>query len=333
VAVGPDRVTGSRYRGAVRVVVIGAGSLGCAIGGTLAIAGHDVALVSRNASHVAAIGDRGLRLDDGVSLRIASVVAATGYAGLSVADLAIVLVKSFDTTEAVRAARPVIGHDTVVLTLQNGVGCEELIADVVGEERVVAGRTFVGGRILEPGLVEYGVTGRSTTIGELDGTSSKRVTRIADAFTASGMTTHVADDIRVMMWEKLFVNVATGAWSALTGLPYGELSVEPQVELMAIATVAEAMDVARALGIAVTTTDPSVPWRRAWEGLPYGFKASMLQSVEKGSRTEVDVMHGAVSRAGREVGVPTPVNDTLWAAVLGVERRLRNERAGHPSRR
>ena len=90
----------------------------------------------------------------------------------------------------------------------------------------------------------------------------------------------------------------------------------------AIATVREAIDVARALGIAVTTTDPSVPWRRAWEGLPYGFKASMLQSIEKGSRTEVDVMHGAVTAGGRRAGVPTPVNDTLVAAVHGLERRL-----------
>ena len=79
---------------------------------------------------------------------------------------------------------------------------------------------------------------------------------------------------------------------------------------------------ARGLGIAVTTTDPEVPWRRAWEGLPYGFQASMLQSVDKGSRTEVDVMHGAVCRGGREAGVPTPINDTLWAAVRGLERKL-----------
>jgi 2-dehydropantoate 2-reductase len=309
----------------VRVVVIGAGSLGSAIGGTLALAGHEVVLVTRNAAHVAAIADGGLRLDDGTTVRTVAARAATGYGGLEIAELAIVLVKSFDTTDAVRAARPVIGDDTVVLTLQNGVGCEQLIADVIGGELVVAGRTFVGGRILEPGLVEYGVAGRATAIGELDGSRSDRITRIAEVFSASGMTTTVADDIRVMMWEKLFVNVATGAWSALTGLPYGELSVDPDVERMAIATVAEALAVARALAIPVRTSDPSVPWRRAWEGLPDGFKASMLQSVEKGSRTEVDVMHGAVCRAGREVGVPTPVNDTLWAAVRGVERRLRVE--------
>lgn len=306
----------------MRVVVIGAGSLGSAIGGTLALDGHDVVLVTRNRAHVDAVVERGLRLDDGRSTRVVEVLATTGYEALALADLAIVLVKSFDTTDAVRAATPAIGPETVLLTLQNGVGCEELIADVVGRERVIAGRTFVGGRIVEPGVVEYGIEGRATTIGELDGSRTERIARVADAFTAAGMTTDVSDDIRVMMWEKLFVNVATGAWSALTGLPYGELSVHADVEPMAIATVAEAIAVARGLGIAVTTTDPSEPWRRAWAGLPHGFKASMLQSVEKGSRTEVDVIHGAVCRGGRETGVPTPVNDTLWAAIKGLERRL-----------
>jgi 2-dehydropantoate 2-reductase len=304
------------------VCVIGAGSLGSAIGGMLAVAGNDVVLVTRNRAHVDAIIADGLILDNGERRRQIAVVAATDYEGLAPVDLAIVLVKSFDTHGAIEAALPIIGADTTVLTLQNGVGCEETIADVVGPDRVVAGRTFIGGRITSPGVVEFGTVGRRTTIGELDGSASRRITEIAAGFEAAGMAVDISTDIVVMMWEKLFVNVATGAWSALTGLPYGELSAHAEVEPMAIATVAEAIAVARGLDIAVTTTDPEVPWRRAWEGLPYGFKASMLQSIEKGSRTEVDVMHGAVCRGGRRAGVPTPINDTLLAAVKGLEHRL-----------
>lgn len=304
----------------VQIVVAGAGSLGSAIGGALARAGHHVTLVTRDAEHVAAIRGHGLRLHDGDSEHTVAATAATSYAGIAPADLVVVLVKSFDTTAAVTAARSVIADDTVVLTLQNGVGCEEMIAAVVGRERVVAGRTFVGGRLVAPGLVEYGTAGRTTTIGELDGSLTRRIERLAATFADAGLQTDVTDDVVAMMWEKLLVNVSTGAWSALTRLPYGELSVHPDVEPMAIATVAEAMTVARALGIAISTVDPAEPWRRAWSGLPFGFKASMLQSIEKGSRTEVDVMHGAVSRAGREAGVPTPINDTLWAAVRGLER-------------
>jgi 2-dehydropantoate 2-reductase len=296
--------------------------LGSAVGGTLAAAGHDVVLVTRNAAHVEAVNRHGLRLDDGDRELVVPVRAAAGYDGLDPVDLVIVLVKSFDTRRAIEAASTVVAGHTTVLTLQNGVGCEEIIGEVVGVDRVVAGRTFVGGRIVEPGLVEYGIVGRRTTIGELDGSLSDRIGQVADVFRAAGLETDVSTDIVAMMWEKLFVNVATGAWSALTGLPYGELSIDPDVERMAVATVAEAMDVARGLGVAISTTDPEIPWRRAWEGLPHGFRASMLQSVDKGSQTEVDVMHGAVCRGGREAGVPTPINDTLLAAVKGLERRL-----------
>ena len=197
-----------------------------------------------------------------------------------------------------------------------------MIGDVVGPDRVIAGRTFVGGRLVAPGVVQYGVLGRRTVLGELDGSLTDRLRDVGAAFDGAGLVTDISTDITAMMWEKLFVNVATGAWSALTGLPYGELSVHADVERMAVATVAEAISVAHGLGIAVSTTDPTEPWRRAWEGLPAEFKASMLQSVEKGSRTEVDVMHGAVCAGGRRAGVATPINDTLLAAMKGLERRL-----------
>ncbi len=269
-----------------------------------------------------AVRSNGLRLVDDRRTVAADLDASTTTAGVARPDLMIVLVKSFDTTAAVESAQDLIRADTVVLTLQNGVGCEELIGDVIGLDRVIAGRTFVGGRLVSPGVVEFGVTGRRTTLGELDGTLTDRLRRVASVFEGAGLAVDISTDIVAMMWEKLFVNVATGAWSALTGLPYGELSVHPEVERMAVATVAEAISVAHGLGIEVTTTDPGEPWRRAWEGLPAGFKASMLQSVEKGSPTEVDVMHGAVSAGGRRAGVPTPINDTLLAAVHGLERRL-----------
>lgn len=302
--------------------MLGAGSLGSVVGGCLAGAGHDVVLVTRNSAHVAAVRGHGLRLDDGSRRHTIDVVAVTECDDLDPFDLVVVLVKSFDTHGAIVGAQRVIGRGTTVLTLQNGVGCEEVISDVIGPDRVIAGRTYVGGRIIEPGVVEYGVAGRRTTIGELDGRRTERIELIAATFRAAGLRTDVSGDIVSIMWEKLMVNVATGALSALTGLPYGELSVHPDVERCAIAAISEAIAVAEALGVGVVATDPDVLWRRAWEGLPYGFKASMLQSVEKGSRTEVDVMHGAVCRAGREVGVATPVNDTLLAAVHGLEHRL-----------
>jgi len=124
------------------------------------------------------------------------------------------------------------------------------------------------------------------------------------------------------MWEKLLVNVATGAISGITRLTYGDLYQLPEVEGCAIAAVAEAMAVAKAKGVALSTTDPKQPWVKAATGLPYEFKASMLQSLEKGSITEIDFVNGAIVRWGARLGVPTPVNQTLVACMKGIERGL-----------
>ncbi len=146
--------------------------------------------------------------------------------------------------------------------------------------------------------------------------------RIAQAFHGAGLITHVSTNILGTMWDKLLVNVATGALSGITRLAYGDLYQVAEVKACALAAVQEAMDVARACGIRLSVTDPEQPWLKAGAGLPPDFKASMLQSLEKGSITEVDYVNGAVVRWGLTCGVPTPVNRTLVACLKGIERGL-----------
>ncbi len=310
----------------MKMCVLGAGALGCAIGGTLSEAGNEVWLVNRDARHVETMNRVGLTLrTDGVD-RVVSVKAATHADGVDLAsgpvELVIVLVKSFDTREVIESASAILGRDTLVLSLQNGVGHEDVLAHVVGRDRVLAGKTYVGGVTLSPGHVIAGVRGKETIIGELSGEASARAKRVADVFNAAGLSTLVSADVMVTIWEKLFVNVATGALSGITRLPYGLLYQVPEVEACAVAAVAEAMAVARAAGIAVTTTDPRAPWVKAAAGLPFEFKASMLQSLENGSITEIDFVNGAVVEQGRKYGVPTPVNQTLVACMRGIEKSL-----------
>ena len=126
------------------------------------------------------------------------------------------------------------------------------------------------------------------------------------------------------IWDKLLVNVATGALSGITGLAYGPLYRVPEVEACAVAAVTEAMAVAKASGIRLSMTDPREPWVKAGDGLPADFKASMLQSLEKGSVTEIDFVNGSVVRWGARCGVPTPVNQTLVAAMKGIENHMLN---------
>lgn len=312
----------------LKIAILGAGALGCAIGGTLAADGHDVVLVNRNPAHVDAIRSGGLVMRDAAGDRVVRAQAATDASGLPPMDLVIVLVKSFDTRTAMVSALNLVGPDTVVLSLQNGLGHEDILASVVRREQVIGGKTYVGGVLLAPGLVQAGVAGKETVIGEFDGRDSARVRTIADTFNRAGLRTVATRNILGTMWDKLLVNVATGAVSAVTRLTYGPLYQIPAIEATAIAAVEEAMAVARAQGVQLSFTSAREAWLKAAAGLPDDFKTSMLQSLEKGSVTEVDFINGAVVRLGARLGVPTPVNATLVACVKGIEASL--QRAAQP---
>jgi 2-dehydropantoate 2-reductase len=306
----------------MKICILGAGALGCSIGGALREAGSDVWLINRSKAHVDAINEHGLRVRDGPDERLVPVRAATDGRGIGPADLLVVLVKSFDTVGAIRAAAPMIGADTVVMSLQNGLGHEEILADEVGRPRVMAGKTYIGGVMLGPGHIISGTRGKQTIIGELDGRVSARAEAIAAEFSRAGLATEVSTNIIGTMWDKLLVNVSTGALAGITRLTYGPLYDVPEIEATAIAAVAEAMAVARAKGIELSIREPRDAWVMASAGLPRDFKTSMLQSLEKGSPTEIDFINGAVVREGERLGIPTPVNRALVACIKGIERRM-----------
>ena len=173
-----------------------------------------------------------------------------------------------------------------------------------------------------PGRIVAGTKGKRTVIGELDGSISERATAIASEFERAELPLTVSDNIVGVMWDKLLINVATGALSGITGLPYGDLYAMPEIEACAVAAVDEAMSVAGAAGVRLSIPGARDAWVMAAEGLPPEFRTSMLQSLDKGAATEIDFINGSVVREGRRRGVPTPVNETLVAAIKGIERRM-----------
>ena len=310
----------------MKIAVLGAGALGCAMGSCLSESGHEVWLINRREDHVETMNTLGLCVQVNGADRYTPVKAALHAshvaAQIGTVDLLLVLVKSFHTREAITSSTSIVGPDTVVLSLQNGLGHEDVLAEVVGRDKVMAGKTYAGGVMIGPGRIIRGTEGKETYIGELEGRMTDRVQRVAAAFNAAGLITHISDNIMGTIWEKLLVNVATGALSGITRLAYGDLYQVPEVKACALAAVQEAMDVARACGIGLSVNDPEQPWIKAAAGLPPEFKASMLQSLEKGSVTEVDYVNGSVVRWGQKCGVPTPVNSTLVACLKGIERRF-----------
>ena len=306
----------------MKVCVLGAGSLGSTIGGALAQAGNEVHFVGR-APHMNAINEKGLVMVTPTGEEMAHPVGHTVPDGIGAVDLVIVLCKAFDTAKTIDESRELVGPDTVVMSLQNGLGAEDVLCEAVGAEHVIGGKTYIGGMLLEPGRVQATIPGKDTFIGELDGGVTPRVQAIGKAFEDAGMHCIVSDNIMGVIWDKLLVNVATGAVCGVTRLPYGPMYEEEKLVACACAAVQEGMDVAAAAGVKLTYSKPIDVLELARAGLPYDFKPSILQSLEKHRPTEVGVINGAVVAQGKKYGVPTPVNETLQALVGGVERYIR----------
>jgi len=309
----------------LKICILGSGALGSTFGAALSEAGHETWLLNRAGAHLEAIRQHGLTVIEDDIERSVRIHAASRAEEVGPVDLLIVLVKSFVTSEAIAGATALLGPQTVVLSLQNGLGHEDLLADVVGRDQVIAGKTYVGGVLLAPGRIRCGVEGKQTFIGELDGQVSARISHIAEVLRGAGLDTRVSENILGTMWDKLLVNVATGALTGITMLTYGQLYSEPLLRETALAAVGEAIAVAQAAGVTLSLTEPEQAWNLASAGLPASFKTSMLQSLEKGSVTEIDFINGAVVRLGQRHGIATPVNATLVACVKGIERAMADQ--------
>mgnify|MGYP003282879796 CR=1 FL=1 len=302
---------------------LGAGALGSAIGGTLARNGKEVYLVDQWQEHVDRINQEGLIFIEGEKDIRIPIKAVTDPSLLGPMDVIVVLVKSFATEAAIKQAAPLIGPETVVMSLQNGLGNEKIIEEEIGSEKIIGGKAYVGGVLKAPGKNIPGVVGKEICIGEMTGKTTERIQKIAQEFNEGGIITKISDNIKGMIWDKLLINVATGALAGITGLGYGDLYKIKDIEETAFAAIEEGINVAKANKVILLTEKPKEIWEKAAAGLPYGFKTSILQSLEKKQRSEVDFINGAVVRWGKKLNVETPVNHALTACVKGIE--MRNE--------
>ena len=206
-----------------------------------------------------------------------------------------------------------------VCSVQNGVGNEEAIAEHV--ERVIRGTTFPAGKVVAPGRVQWDVKG-DTTIGPFEPRPApmSEIERLADACTRAGMPTEAVTDARGPQWRKLIFNAATNPIGALTGLTHGRVCEDPDLRALVTALVDEGKAVAAAQSIHLDADPEELIDYAARPDVAYDHKASMLQDVEARRQTEIDFLNGGVARFGREHGVPTPLNDAVFALIKGVER-------------
>lgn len=292
------------------VVVFGAGSLGSLVGGLLSRE-HDVTLVGRD-PHVSALKESGLRVTGELNFHTTP-AATTDGTGLD-SDLAIVTVKAFDT-DAV-ASDLTTGQFEAVLSLQNGIGNEETLAARVDAE-ILAGTATYGAMVEEPGTVRCTGVGE-VVLGPREGGRSPVADRIGTAFEEAGIRTTVAADTPRRLWEKLAVNAGINGVTALARVDNGTVLDEDAIAVARPAAV-ETARVARAAGVDLSDESARARVEAVAEATAEN-RSSMLQDIERGRRTEVDALHGAVVDYGERHGVPTPVNRTLAGLLRTWER-------------
>jgi len=298
---------------------VGAGAMGCLYGGHLAEASVGVTLVDVWKEHVDAINGNGLHITGVSGDRLVHVSATTDPETVGEVDLVLLFVKSYDTAQAMRGSKPLIGDDTYVLTLQNGLGNLEAITEAVGAGRVLGGTTSHGSTLVCPGEIRHAGVG-PTVIGAIDRGSRNMAEKIAEIFNDAGLQTRVSGDVRSDIWGKVLVNLGINALTALTGLRNGQLLDIPELRRLMRLAVEEGMRVAEADGVYLGPLDHVAHVYEVAEATGAN-RSSMLQDVDRGRRTEIDALNGAVVGLGEKLGVETPVNRALTALVKGLEHR------------
>jgi len=301
----------------MRFLVHAAGAVGGYFGALLRHGGHDVTFVARGAN-LEAIRQRGLDIhrSDGV-LHVAPIEAVADPAQAARPDVVLVCVKSYDTPAAATALRPVVGPDTIVLSLQNGVENEDILARALGVAPLMIGLTRIGVELTGPGQIAY--SGRGEIVfGEPDGRTSERARRLAGALETAGVAHRVRNDILVAAWEKLSWNAAFNAVTTLTGATVAEALGLPATRELIVRAMDEVDAVATALGIRVDRVRIEPVLAESARDLP-SFHTSMLQDLRRGRRLEHDAISGAVVRAATRTGVSIPVNRTLAALLARLD--------------
>ncbi len=309
----------------MRICVIGAGSMGGMYGGRLAEAGHEVLLIDTWVEHVRAINATGLRLDGVGGDRRIPVRAATPAEAKGAFEAAIVFVDANSTAAAAETAKALLGPDGFAISLQNGIGNVETLVAALGRERVLGGLSYHSAELKGPGHVSHTHRG-NTWIGELDGRRSGRLERLEAALDAADLVAECVDDITAVIWTKFVLNCAINPLCAITGLRQGEIPRTPALDTYQDRIVEEALAVVAAKGL--TLADPDIRATIKKQCFLKYNKPSMLQHIEKGRRTEIDALNGALAREGRAHGVPTPFNEAIALLIKGLEKRRMQEAAG-----
>ena len=305
------------------IAVMGAGGVGGYFGGLLARAGNDVTFIARG-PHLEAIRRNGLRVESGNDGMFTVPGNATSNpAEIGPRELVLFTVKMYDNDAAIRAISPLVGPETIILTLQNGIDNGERLVDAYGAEHVMIGSAYLEGRISEPGVVTQGGPG-AASFGERAPGITQRGKRLLAVFQDAGWRVELLENMTGMLWKKFAYLAGSAGVCAASGCTYGELRTVPETRAAIEAAIAEALAVGEASGAPLEPD--SLEWSmNALDNFPAAGMASLAKDFAESRPVELEGLTGAVIRMGLEYGIPTPVNDALYAVLKPRANRIEAE--------
>jgi 2-dehydropantoate 2-reductase len=306
----------------MKIVIVGPGAMGCLLAHYLSKSKEELCILDKDMERAQKINQAGISVE-GVSGRNQVKIKATTDANeIGPADLILICVKSYDTKEAVIKAKPLVGENTGVLTLQNGIGNIEIISEILGADKVIGGVTNEGATLLDTAKIRHAGHGE-TVIGRIDGTMPVQMRYIREVFNRVGLETRISRDIKGLLWSKLIINVGINALTAITRINNGRLVEFEGTRKILREAVTEAVKVAKRKRIKLIYDDPLAKVEAVCEATA-GNVSSMLQDVLRKKRTEIDFINGVIVRQGQELGIATPINSILVDLVKTIESSYRD---------
>jgi 2-dehydropantoate 2-reductase len=298
----------------MRIAIMAAGAVGGYFGARLAAAGHDVIFFARG-EHLAAIRRHGLRIESALGdLHLRDVQAAADPAGLPPVDLVLFAVKLWDTEQAAEQLRPLVAPHTRVVTLQNGVDSVPRLARILGDAPVVGGSTYVVTVIAGPGHIRHTGPFARIRCGRTDGRPDAVLAGYVDQIRAAGIDIVLSDAMQLDLWKKFVLLSGTSGMTASTRSTIGPIRRDPDLRAFLFRLMGEARAVGEASGVTFPS-DFADELERAVAAFQDGMKASMCNDLEQGRRLELDWLAGKVVALGRELNVPTPANEAVYAVL------------------
>ncbi len=298
----------------MRIAAMAAGAVGGYFGARLAAAGHEVHFIARGAL-LDAIRRSGLRVNSTLGdVHIGKVGATADPAAVGPVDVVLFAVKLWDTETAGEQARPLVGPHTRVITLQNGVDSVERLAPILGADRVAGGTAYIASVMAEPGVIAHTSAFARMAFGRIDGAADPALDAFAEAAKAAGIDAVHSPAMNVERWQKFTFLVGLAGATASTRMPLGPILADPDTRALLHDLMRETVAVGREKGVALPA-DYADDRMRFAENAPATMKASLLHDLERGNRLELDWLTGRVVALGRELGVPTPANAAVYAAL------------------